>query len=250
MGDGREFLRECKRMSGSVIPKCFRNVGTSGNTYIAALFAEECEDIYNTSRDNPQDISNLQGAIDHHIAVETSCDLSVVEVSEVTDGIKSLKHDKWDGSEGIYSNHILLSSEIFREHVASLFTVMLRHIGYNPEYMLEAIISYIPKNTKESIQCCANYRGIALSSALSKIFDNMIIQRFSDKLMSSDMQSSFEANHSTVMCACAVNEIAAHYNEKGNNVYIYMLDASMAFDKVNSVRLFLLTEIFLGFSFA
>ena len=72
-------------------------------------------DIYNTSRDNQQNISNLQDAIDHHIAVENSCDLSVVEVSEVTDGIKSLKHDKCDGSEGMYSNHLLLSSEIFRE---------------------------------------------------------------------------------------------------------------------------------------
>ena len=167
VGDGREFWRECKRMSGSVIPKCFRIDGTSGNANIAALFAKKYEDIYNLSRDNQWDISNLQDAIDHHIAAENSCDLSVVEVSEVTDGIKSLKHDKWDGSEGMYWNHLLLSSEIFREHVASLFTVMLRH-GYNPEYMLEAIISSIPENAKESIQCSENYRGIALCSALIK----------------------------------------------------------------------------------
>ena len=56
------------------------------------------EDIYNIYRGNQQDISNLQDAIDHHIAVENSCDLSVVEVSEVTDGIKFLKHDNWNGS--------------------------------------------------------------------------------------------------------------------------------------------------------
>ena len=85
--------------------------------------------------------------------------------------------NKWDDSEGMYSCHLLLSSEIFREHVASLFTVMLRH-GYHPEYMLEAIISSIPKNGQESNQCSENYRGIALCSALSKVFDNIIIQRF------------------------------------------------------------------------
>ena len=65
-----------------------------------------------------------------------------------------------------------------------------------------------------------------------------MIQRFSDKLMSSDMQFSFKAQHSTVMCTCAVKEIAAHYNEKGSNVYVCMLDASKAFDKVNFVILF------------
>ena len=40
VGDGREFWRECKRVSGSVIPKCFRIDGTSGNATIAALFAK------------------------------------------------------------------------------------------------------------------------------------------------------------------------------------------------------------------
>ena len=104
--------------------------------------------------------------------------------------------------------------------------------------MLEAITSSIPKNRKECIQCSENYRGIALCSALSKVFDHIMIQRFSDKLMSSDMQFSFKAQHSTVMCTCAVKEIAAHYNEKGSNVYVCMLDASTAFDKVNFVKLF------------
>ena len=137
----------------------------------------------------------------------------------------------------MYSNHLLLSSELFREHFASLFTVMLRH-GCNPGYMLEAIISSIPKNAKEFIQCSENYRGIALCSALSKVFDHMIIQRVSDKLMSSDMQFSFKAQHSTVMCTCAVKEIAAQYNEKGSNAYVCMLNASKAFDKVNFVKLF------------
>ena len=56
--------------------------------------------------------------------------------------------------------------------------------------------------------------------------------------MSSDMQFSFKAQHSTVMCTCAVKEIAAHYNEKGSNIYVRMLDASKAFDKVNFVILF------------
>ena len=48
---------------------------------------------YNTPRNIQQDICNLRDAIDHHIAYENSWDLSVVEVRELTDDIKSLKHD-------------------------------------------------------------------------------------------------------------------------------------------------------------
>ena len=112
--------------------------------------------------------------------------------------------------------------------------------------------AWYKQNAKESIQCNENYRGIALcSSDLSKVFDNIMIQRFSDKSMSSDVQFSFKAQHSIVMCTCAVKEIAAYHNERGSNVYVSMLAASKAFDQVNFVQLFSwLTEIFPGFSFA
>ena len=45
------------------------------------------------------------GRNDFKVAVENSCALSDV-VSEVAVGIKSLKNDKWVGSEGMYSNHV------------------------------------------------------------------------------------------------------------------------------------------------
>ena len=56
VGDGREFWRECKRMSGSVIPKCFRIDGTSGNANIAALFAKDMK-TYITYPDTINNIS-------------------------------------------------------------------------------------------------------------------------------------------------------------------------------------------------
>ena len=56
--------------------------------------------------------------------------------------------------------------------------------------------------------------------------------------MSSDMQFSFKAQNSTIMCTFAVNRIAPHYDETGNNAYVCMLDASKAFDKLNFAKLF------------
>ena len=114
---------------------------------------------------------------------------------------------------------------------------MLRH-GYNPDYMLEAIISSIPKNRKESLNCSENYRGIAMCSALCNVFDSIIIKRYYDQLMSNDLQFSFKVKHSTVTCTATLKEIASHYNAKGSQVFMCMLDATKAFDKVDFVKLF------------
>ena len=80
---------------------------------------------------------------------------------------------------------------------------MLHH-GHNPDYILEAVISSIPKNSKEDINSSDDYRGIALSSALGKVLDLIILSRYTSNLSSSDLQFAFKAKHSTVMRTSAL----------------------------------------------
>ena len=66
----------------------------------------------------------------------------------------------------------------------------------------------------------------------------IIIKRYYDQLMSNDLKFSFKAKHSTVMCTATLKEIASHYNAKGSQVFMCMLDATKAFDKVDFVKQF------------
>ena len=116
---------------------------------------------------------------------------------------------------------------------------MLSH-GFTPEDMIRAVITSIPKNVKESVACSENYRGIALSSILGKVFDLIIIQRYGHALSSSDLQFSFKETHSTVMCSAAIKEVTSHYLHNKSYVYACMLDATKAFDKVSFSKLFAL----------
>ena len=60
--------------------------------------------------------------------------------------------------------------------------------GFTPEDMIRAVITSIPKkNVNESVACSDNYRGIALSSILVKVFDLIILQRYGHALSSSDL---------------------------------------------------------------
>ena len=56
--------------------------------------------------------------------------------------------------------------------------------------------------------------------------------------MSNDLQLSFKAKHSTVMCIATLKGIASHSNAKGSQVFMCMLDATKAFDKFDFVKLF------------
>ena len=104
--------------------------------------------------------------------------------------------------------------------------------------MLEAIISSTPKNRKYYLNCSERCRGIVLCSALCKFFDSIIIKRYYDQLMSNDLQFSYKAKHSTIICTATLKEIASHYAAKCSQVFMCILDATKAFDKVDFVKLF------------
>ena len=77
------------------------------------------------------------------------------------------------------------------------------------------------------------YRSIAISSLLGKILDHIIIEKQSDPLKTCNYQFGFKAKSSTVLCSTMVNETVQYYTENGSKpVYVLLLDASKAFDKV------------------
>ena len=201
--DSRNFWQECKRISG--YPKSVSNIvdGITGDDHIAELFARKYQGVYNSVPIAESDMSNIKCEINRRLVTENNVDIACIDSGEVHDAIKRLNAGKDDGDIGMYSNHILLANDIFMKHISNLFSMMLSH-GYTPEYMIRAVITSIPKNVKESVACSENYRGIALSSILGKVFDLIIIQRYGHALSSSDLQFSFKERHSTVMCSAAI----------------------------------------------
>ena len=88
------------------------------------------------------------------------------------------------------SGHLLRSCDMFREQLAMLFTAIFTH-GYQPKDVLLGTIASIPKDCRGNICAGTNYRGIVLCSSLSKLFDVIIIMKYSDLLNTSEMQYAF-----------------------------------------------------------
>ena len=111
---------------------------------------------------------------------------------------------------------------------------MLWH-GFTPSGFNISTIIPIPKNKRKSASDTSNYRAIALSSPLAKLFDWLLIIKYGNKFLTSDFQFGFKPSSSTTECTFSLSETVNYFSP---NVYVMLLDCSKAFDKVNYVKLF------------
>ena len=87
----------------------------------------------------------------------------------------------------------------------------------------------IPKNRKQSLCNSSNYRAIALSSIFGKILDWVILIKEESALCSPHLQFGFKKGCPQRSMLETIN----YYNFNKSNVFVLMLDASKAFDRVN-----------------
>ena len=101
-----------------------------------------------------------------------------------------------------------------------MFSLFVTH-GASPDSFKTCTIIPIglPKKRNSDASDSANYRGIALSSVFGKIFDNVVLIRYNDKLISSETQFGFKAKYSTNHCTLVLTETIAYYTCHQSTVF-------------------------------
>ena len=98
------------------------------------------------------------------------------------------------------------------------------------------------QNKQKSAGDSNNYRGIVLTSVISKLVDIIIIDKQPVFSESSDMQLGFKDKSTvqqlSVQCTFVMNEVIEYYFRNGGQVYTTFLDASKVFDCVKFTKLF------------
>ena len=146
-----------------------------------------------------------------------------VAVSEIQNSLKKLQYDKHDRNSGFSTSHLLYGSDTLNVFLSFLLSSIMQH-GYTPVQMSTSTIIPIPKNCRKSLNDSDNYRGIALSSPIGKMFDCILINANTEELKSSDFQFGYKENSSTAKCTFVVKEIINYYNTNGSEVYVILLD--------------------------
>ena len=98
---------------------------------------------------------------------------------------------------------------------------------YMPQPMINSGIIPIFKIKSGHFTDKNNYRQIALSSIISKVFEHTIVIRLEEYLWTNDNQFGFKSVHSTDLCIYALTEFIEYFKSCSTSVYVAFLDASM-----------------------
>jgi hypothetical protein len=166
----------------------------------------------------------------------TSSD-SLFTPSEIASAIKELKSGKACGKDSLQSEHLKFACEKIAVLLCLFFNCVLLH-GYLCLDLMDTILIPILKDKKGDITSKENYRPIAITTVVSKLFEMVILNRYKHCLQSSHNQFGFKAGHSTDKCTFVLKHVIDYYTSMSSPVFICYLDASKAFDRINFWVLF------------
>ena len=207
----------------------------SGSVDIANAFVDQYSMLYSSVPSEPTCLSVLLMRI--NTSVRNICQnydfciqhSHVVNSTQISDVIKRLRFGKSDGVANLYSDNLKHGTGQFFHCISVVINCMLCH-GYAPTSFLHGIP--IPKNAKLNLSSTCNYRAIALSRMFSKILDTIIMSLQSEYLMTSELQFGVNEHSSTIMCSTLLVETVEYYVSNNSTVYVILIDASKAFDRL------------------
>ena len=119
------------------------------------------------------------------------CSGYVITPIDVRIAVDHLKSGKWDGFEGLCSDHFINGTKRLYVFLSLIFTLFLSH-GVTPDSLILGTMIPIPKDKKKSFCSSSNYRAIALSSILNKILDWIILLKEHKSLSIYPLQFGFK----------------------------------------------------------
>jgi len=151
--------------------------------------------------------------------------------------IRSLKHGKAAGLDGISVEHLTYSHPSLISHLRKLFNLIMQH-GYVPKHFGSGVVVPILKDRLGDVSSLDNYRAITISNIISKVFESCLLEKFGDFLTSHDLQFGFKKGLGCQNAIFTVQQVTSYFTKHGSTVYFSALDASKAFDRVNHSKLF------------
>ena len=132
----------------------------------------------------------------------------------------------WQMSFVLYA-HLLMYS-----HLRNLFRLIVKH-GHVPQnFQLGVIISIIKDNRRDKNDV-DNYRPVTIIAMISKVFEMCIYGKICNNLNVLSLQFGFVKEGGCDKSLFTVTKVGNYFLKRHSDVFIFTLDASNAFDKVN-----------------
>ena len=195
--------------------------------------------------DDKEEMSRMCSRVNKSIDTTSLSDVDLVTNDIVREATMNLKSNRNDPISDFTCDCLKYAPLIVFEHLTCLTKKILVH-AHVSNILLLAMLIPIPKDKLGDLSSSNNYRSIAISSLILKIFDWIIILLFEESLGLDDLQFSYQKNCSTTMCTWMVIEGISYFIRNGSEVFTCTMDMTKAFDMVHHSVLFgrMMNQIF------
>ena len=238
--DGPTFWR-CWRSKFDIRNKCEHVGGNSDDKIIANNFAEYFTNIY--SPNNSQRASSLfteySRLRDNYSGLPfiTEKEIDTELLSKI---IPDLKCGRAADINNIMAEHLQKANPILCVILCRLFRLIMLcrcvPAGFGYSYIVPIPK---PKDFVSKALDVDDFRGIAISPVISKLFEYCIIEKFNEFLSTDERQFGFKKGIGCSHAIYTIRTITEQLTKGGNTVNLCSIDLSKAFDKVNHHGLFI-----------
>ena len=232
--DGPTFWR-CWRSKFEVNRQSQEVDGCANDNSIANKFADYFSKIY-----TPNCPERAKSLSEEYIRLRQNyfglpfSDTSLFDTEQVSKVIGNLQCGRAPGIDGIMAEHLMKAHPVLCVILAKLFRLIYCSKCVPNDFCFSYIVP-IPKisDTSSKNLTMDDFRGIAISPILSKVFEHCLVEKLEDYLRTSEKQFGFKKGVGCNHAIYTVHQIVEGYIKGGNTANLCTIDLSKAFDKVN-----------------
>ena len=208
-GNVQDMLAELKKLKGNNSSPTSVMDGISGSQNISDHFKNLYQDIFNVHNDQAEVnviLDEINANLDH-TSLEVVNSITPELVGQV---IKKLSNDKNDPLFNFKSNAFKVGMNSLCQPLCDIIKSFIVH-GHIPDIFLVCSLIPIIKDKRGSSMSSKNYRLIASTSLILKLFDGILLELVGHNLKPSPMQFGFQSGQSTTMATWTLVETISYY---------------------------------------
>ena len=221
-----KYANKQKISRARIGPLKYNNTYTSGPEKMADILSEQYKSVFTEPSGSQEHLHEVFGG-------ESLTDIEFLQ-QDFIEAMKSIKTSSAKGPDGIPAHFFNLFAEELAEPVMKIWRISLES-GVMPDGTILSVIVPIFKGSDKTE--AKNYRPVALTNHLTKIFERVIRKAIVKHLeahgLANKTQHGFTSKHSTITLLLAYYDSILNILEEGKTANTIYLDFAKAFDKVD-----------------
>ena len=154
---------------------------------------------------------------------------------EVENALRKLKTKRSGGADGLLAEHLKYGGPVFTGWLKRILNTIISLENIPASLKLGMIVPVCKGKGWDPLICC-NYRGITLTSVLSKCLEILILERleslFCERGFPHPSQTAYQKGLSCIDAIFSTQEVILKHIREGDTPYLSFFDLEKAFDSV------------------